>query len=1157
MRTEKLVQYWKASLLDVDMASLDLRNIPHSPVSTQDLQSGCLPKGTFSTLFPDSKDSTEEIDKREDAVSYKRIVVAPIILGRADSQGRPNRFTRPLLPLLIPAGLDIHGNIIHGEDYSSPWIPREFLEPAVGDLVLGDVNKMEKYLNLNPPSPGEDLQENWRRIFTYSMEMLDDVSDGQWQDAVTEAGFVADEPAQVINSELIGGMSRNILNVYGPLLKEKQFPGLLKTMAKDSAGPVREALNVDQWSEVASKHLGSFHTEYPLAPSQRKALHHILSTQSGEICAISGPPGTGKTTLLHSIIASLWVQAALERADPPVIVVSSTNNQAVTNVLDSLHSFESIDRWLPIDNFGLYLVNDPKRQAAAAEKNILYVDKKGGGFPTTIENSSAVIEFKERYLEKCSQYFDRPIRQIDIAVDALQRKLSATADNLRTGISTAYSLKLFLDTVGDKSHLDKRIAELECERKEKADSLDTAKQLRLAWIDHCQHEPFIYGLLSFTSAVRRRRENRTQQFLLNHLANEQIKPDIDQVEAFIDEQFSASLREVQDASKRREELENTRRKLGDLEQKWSKWRQKNQAVDLELSNLTKLEQADGEAESKCLHNWLDTHSRYELLVLAVRYWEGRWLQEATAIEAKNGDYQRPGDLLSQEARFRRYAMLTPCFIATMHSGPSFFNYYRGEPIPLFDYIDWLIVDEAGQVSPEVAGAMFSLSKRAIVVGDEKQIEPVWSVPEKIDRNNLERIGLAKTDAAYSSLLDKGMTASSGSVMRISRHASLVGEINQLAPASPVRGLILTEHRRCVPQVITYCNELAYGGLLQPRRKPIKDYPWPHMGYVHIRGECQRRGGSRYNEREAQAIVTWLKENWQQLTAYYGSAIGDIVGIVTPFAAQKRLIQPLLKGGDFASILAGTVHAFQGAERRLMLFSPVYTSSESGTYFFDRNVNMLNVAVSRAKDAFIVIGDMDIFDRSLRSPSGLLAKHLFANESNELTLSDLPFRQDTDESDDVHIVDTLALHRKTLQRAFERAEEQLIIVSPFLRSRAVEADGIPDLTSQAVKRGVAVTVYTDLSFNDGMDLPSAKQAQKLLAAAGAIVLVCDNIHSKLICIDDSIFIEGSFNWLSAERHIEIFVRHDTSIIYMGEHAANFISSTLSDITSRVIEQPIPH
>jgi hypothetical protein len=61
----------------------------------------------------------------------------------------------------------------------------------------------------------------------------------------------------------------------------------------------------------------------------------------------------------------------------------------------------------------------------------------------------------------------------------------------------------------------------------------------------------------------------------------------------------------------------------------------------------------------------------------------------------------------------------------------------------------------------------------------------------------------------------------------------------------------------------------------------------------------------------------------------------------------------------------------------VIFSPTYGASFNGGAFFDRTPNMLNVAVSRAKDSFLVIGNLALFDVSKRGcPSGLLAVHLF-------------------------------------------------------------------------------------------------------------------------------------------------------------------------------------
>lgn len=60
---------------------------------------------------------------------------------------------------------------------------------------------------------------------------------------------------------------------------------------------------------------------------------------------------------------------------------------------------------------------------------------------------------------------------------------------------------------------------------------------------------------------------------------------------------------------------------------------------------------------------------------------------------------------------------------------------------LYNYIDLLIVDEAGQVLPEVAGPSFSLAKRALVIGDTQQIEPITSLTATVDAGNLAEAGL--------------------------------------------------------------------------------------------------------------------------------------------------------------------------------------------------------------------------------------------------------------------------------------------------------------------------------------------------------------------------------------------------------------------------------
>ncbi len=55
---------------------------------------------------------------------------------------------------------------------------------------------------------------------------------------------------------------------------------------------------------------------------------------------------------------------------------------------------------------------------------------------------------------------------------------------------------------------------------------------------------------------------------------------------------------------------------------------------------------------------------------------------------------------------------------------------------LYDFADLLIVDEAGQVLPEVAAASFALAKKALVIGDTEQLPPIWSIAPAIDVGNM-------------------------------------------------------------------------------------------------------------------------------------------------------------------------------------------------------------------------------------------------------------------------------------------------------------------------------------------------------------------------------------------------------------------------------------
>lgn len=100
--------------------------------------------------------------------------------------------------------------------------------------------------------------------------------------------------------------------------------------------------------------------------------------------------------------------------------------------------------------------------------------------------------------------------------------------------------------------------------------------------------------------------------------------------------------------------------------------------------------------------------------------------------------------------------------------------------------------------------------------------------------------------------------------------------------------------------------------------------------------------------EVEEIISFIKEHPDKS-----------IGIITPFTNQKELINKALKDNGMENIPCGTVHAFQGDEKDVVLFSLAITQQTyQGTYdWLKNNKELINVATSRAKDQLIILSDI--------------------------------------------------------------------------------------------------------------------------------------------------------------------------------------------------------
>ncbi|KAF5065423.1 AAA domain protein [anaerobic digester metagenome] len=509
--------------------------------------------------------------------------------------------------------------------------------------------------------------------------------------------------------------------------------------------------------------------------------------------------------------------------------------------------------------------------------------------------------------------------------------------------------------------------------------IDEIKSVEDGWLLHFKAEHWLLSLLSFLPPIKDRImiRNRVYHNSTNFKVEADFYSKVD-ILGFISNKINSLHIQQNNHGGDLKRAESQNKELKSLENKFFSW------IDINKMEWDKKDDNRGiskKTEIKNLYNlleYIDTNLRYKAFKIATHYWECRWLMQME--EQINCNYEESRNKENLQKKWQRYAKLTPCIVSTFYMIPSFFTAWREKALPLYDFIDLLIIDEAGQAPPEIAGAAFSLAKKSIVVGDTLQIEPVWSINECVDVGNLKRFQLitSESDKEIDSFFELGMGASCGSVMKIAQRAS------KYQKYTDERGMFLSEHRRCFNDIIKYCNELAYKGRLQPKRVDESGLMLPHMGHRDIKGKAEKSRGSWANRKEAEAIARWIKVNRQSLEQFYTDRdekkikqdIKNIVGVVTPFAYQGRLIRSELKRLKIEDITVGTVHSLQGAERNVIIFSSVYDSSQKGrNFFFDNGANMLNVAVSRAKDSFLVFGDIDIFDADSSKPSGILKKYI--------------------------------------------------------------------------------------------------------------------------------------------------------------------------------------
>ena len=268
--------------------------------------------------------------------------------------------------------------------------------------------------------------------------------------------------------------------------------------------------------------------------------------------------------------------------------------------------------------------------------------------------------------------------------------------------------------------------------------------------------------------------------------------------------------------------------------------------------------------------------------------------------------------LSLSENIKRLQKIFPVIITTCISAHKI-----GAPEPLFDIT---IIDEASQCNNAVSLVPIIRGESLLLVGDPQQLKPVILLDESTNQRLRQKYNITdEYDYRQNSIYK-----------------------TYLACDAVSREILLSHHYRCNKKIIAFNNKKYYNSKLVIDSESHEQQP---LVFKDVRGSASGEKNTSLAEVHEAVRYASLHKNQK-------------IAIITPFVNQRRLIEQELREARVENATCGTIHAFQGDEKDVVLFSPAVTEDTSrGTYeWLKNNKELINVATSRAKDRLVVLAD---------------------------------------------------------------------------------------------------------------------------------------------------------------------------------------------------------
>lgn len=273
-------------------------------------------------------------------------------------------------------------------------------------------------------------------------------------------------------------------------------------------------------------------------------------------------------------------------------------------------------------------------------------------------------------------------------------------------------------------------------------------------------------------------------------------------------------------------------------------------------------------------------------------------------------------------------------------------------------LGWLLIDEAGQALPQAAVGALLRCRRAVVVGDPIQIEPVVPLPERLTQTICRRFGI---DPDH-------FNAPEASAQTLADAATpFMAEFHGRQGSRHV-GVPLLVHRRCAEPMFGIANAVAYQHLMVHAKAPKTSAIQDCLGasrWIDVQGS----GHHHWCEQEGEVVLAMMRRLKE-------AGVPPNLYIVSPFRIVAQNIRRLLFDNPVVLSLSpnpqdwirdhvGTVHTVQGREAEAVFFvlGAPNPDQRGARGWAGGRPNLLNVALTRAQEAVYVVGNRQLWRES--------------------------------------------------------------------------------------------------------------------------------------------------------------------------------------------------